>query len=87
MKKLALVAAGCLLFAGPALADNTCEALRLQQALALVPMSDCNLAPHRAVPRVPSGKYDAADVAALEARVQALERRLDLVEAELLGNR
>ena len=86
--KFALVAGG-LLFAGPALADNACEALRLQQALALVPMSDCNVAPRRPVPiiRVPSSKYDAADVAALETRIQALEHRVALVEAELMAER
>jgi hypothetical protein len=38
--KWALVAGG-LLFAGPALADDACESLKLQQALALEPQIDC----------------------------------------------
>lgn len=38
-----VVAAG-LLFAGPVLADDACESLKLQQALALVPQTDCGSA-------------------------------------------
>ncbi|MGD0106390.1 MAG: hypothetical protein ABSC06_20480 [Rhodopila sp.] len=42
-----VLVAGGLLFAGPALADDACESLKLQQALALEPQIDCPRASER----------------------------------------
>lgn len=85
--KWTIVAAG-LLFAVPAMADDACEALQFQQALALMPQIDCSppVKPHH-VNADPKSPAATADVAALEARVQLLERRLNFIEAQLLARR